>query len=54
MSRRTGPAPSPARGSRCSAPLSAADTSALSRFDWSEIRYHRATALGDVLFNAWD
>ncbi|MFD8806897.1 hypothetical protein [Streptomyces sp. NPDC059597] len=36
------------------APLSAVDTSASTASDRSGIRYHRVTALGEVLFNAWD
>ena len=35
-------------------PLSAADTSGLSRAEWVQIRAWRATGVGEVLFNSWD
>ncbi|WP_369522400.1 hypothetical protein, partial [Streptomyces albus] len=36
------------------APLSQVDASALTPAEWRQVRYHRATTLGGVLFNAWD
>ncbi|MGW5639905.1 hypothetical protein [Streptomyces sp. NPDC003832] len=35
-------------------PLSAVDTSVLSRGEWRALRAHGITTLGGVLFNAWD
>ncbi|WP_058043100.1 hypothetical protein [Streptomyces roseifaciens] len=36
------------------APLSAVDTSALTKSEWRDVRYYGITALGGLLFNAWD
>ncbi|MFC1418357.1 hypothetical protein [Streptacidiphilus cavernicola] len=35
-------------------PLSQVDTSDLRPAEWMQIRYWRATRLGEVLFNSWD
>jgi hypothetical protein len=35
-------------------PLSQVDTSDLCPAEWMQIRYWRATRLGEVLFNSWD
>jgi hypothetical protein len=39
---------------RLTTPLSAVDTSALTRDEWRHIRLYHLTTLGGVLFNAWD
>ncbi|WP_432071500.1 hypothetical protein [Streptomyces wuyuanensis] len=36
------------------APLSTVDTSVLTQGEWREIRLYGITALGGVIFNAWD
>ncbi|GAA3886268.1 hypothetical protein GCM10022227_49550 [Streptomyces sedi] len=41
-------------GEQLATPLSAVDTSVLTHDEWHEIRLHRVTTLGGVLFNAWD
>ncbi|MGA5129859.1 hypothetical protein ACPCTO_08640 [Streptomyces olivoreticuli] len=35
-------------------PLSDVDTSVLTQGEWQEVRFYGITALGGVLFNAWD
>ncbi|MEH6373540.1 hypothetical protein V7793_04140 [Streptomyces sp. KLMMK] len=36
------------------APLSGVDTSVLTKGEWRDVRYYGITALGGLLFNAWD
>ncbi|WP_181796283.1 hypothetical protein [Streptomyces sp. WELS2] len=39
---------------RLTTPLSAVDTSSLTRAEWRQVRLYGLTTLGGVLFNAWD
>ncbi|MEU2389635.1 hypothetical protein [Streptomyces sp. NPDC007369] len=41
-------------GGQLALPLDGVDTSALSRDEWRQVRHHRVTTLGGLLFNAWD